>query len=378
MRVTKVKTFVYCPNRNWVFVKLETDEGITGWGETTIIGQEQSVEACIRDLAVYLVGRDPRHIELHWTTMLRNSWFRPSLVITSAMSALEIAMWDILGKSLDAPVYQLLGGPCRKKLKVYLNDWTGDSPEIDDIIASARRCVDQGAAALKWDPLWRCDVYPGEAQFRRAVRNVALLREAVGEDVELMVDCCGRLSPENAARFAQEIEPYSITWLEEPIPTDADVSALLTVTGATTIPVCVGERIATRRGFTSILENRAAGVLNPDPGHAGGILETKKIADMADAYYIPVNPHNCGGPVLNAANMHIGATIPNFLIHEFFASDMPHFERIIKDGFPVVKDNCLEVSDRPGLGVELDEAALSGKPFKRFDRSGMWAPNFDS
>ena len=378
MRIASMETFVYSPNRNWVFVKLQTDEGIYGWGESTLLGQGLTVEACIKDLADYLIGRDPRLIELHSSTMLRNSWFRPSIVISSALSAVEIAMWDILGKSLGAPVHALLGGACRRELPVYLNDWNAGCTDLDDIPAFAGRAVASGASALKWDPLPLCDLYPPQERLERAAQNVRDVRQAVGDEVKLMIDCLGRLSPENAASLARSVEECRLFWLEEPIPPDASIEEYAVVAAATNAPICIGERIASRRGFKAVLESRVAGVINPDPGHSGGILETKKIADMADAYYIPVNPHNCGGPVLNAANMHIGACIPNFLIFEHFVSDLPHFERIIKEGFPVFRNNALQVSDLPGLGIDLDETELRKSSFKRFDRNGMWPPHYDS
>jgi len=378
MRITSLETFVYSPNRNWLFVKLETDEGIYGWGETTLLGQELTVETCVKDLGAYLIGRDPRLIELHFSTMLRNSWFRPSIIILSAISAVEMAMWDILGKSLNAPVHALLGGACRRELPIYLNDWNAGCATLEDVPAAAERAVAEGAKALKWDPLPLCDLYPPIERLDRAAQNVRDVRQAVGDKVKLMIDCLGRLSPENAARLAREVEECRLFWFEEPIPPDASIEEYAVVAAATNAPVCIGERIASRRGFKPVLENRVAGVINPDPGHSGGILEARKIADMADAYFIPVNPHNCGGPILTAANMHIGATIPNFLIYEHFISDWPHFKRIVKSGLPDIVDHNLQVNDLPGLGIDLDEEELRKSPYTRFGREGMWEPGYDS
>ncbi|MFC2008963.1 mandelate racemase/muconate lactonizing enzyme family protein [Chloroflexota bacterium] len=378
MHITSLETFVHCPNRNWTFVKLQTDEGIYGWGETTILGHEQTVEACIKDLGAYLIGRDPRLIEMHFSTMLRNSWFRPSIIILSAISAVEMAMWDILGKSLDAPVHALLGGACRRELPVYLNDWNADCATLEEVPAAARRAVAAGAKALKWDPLPLCDLYPPVERLERAARSVREVRQAVGDNVKLMIDCLGRLSPENAARLARDVEECKLFWFEEPIPPDGSIDEYAVVAAATNAPICIGERIASRRGFKAVLENRVAGVINPDAGHSGGILEARKIADMADAYFIPVNPHNCGGPVLTAANMHIGATIPNFLIYEHFISDMPHFKRIVKSGLPDISTSEVKVNDLPGLGIDLDEEELRKGTFKRFSLEGMWPPNYDS
>ena len=310
--------------------------------------------------------------------MLRNSWFRPSIIILSAISAVEMAMWDILGKSLNAPVHALLGGACRRELPIYLNDWNAGCATLEDVPAAAERAVAEGAKALKWDPLPLCDLYPPIERLDRAAQNVRDVRQAVGDKVKLMIDCLGRLSPENAARLAREVEECRLFWFEEPIPPDASIEEYAVVAAATNAPVCIGERIASRRGFKPVLENRVAGVINPDPGHSGGILEARKIADMADAYFIPVNPHNCGGPILTAANMHIGATIPNFLIYEHFISDLPHFRKIVKSGLPEFSTSEVKINDLPGLGVDLDEEELRKGTFKRFGREGMWKPGYDS
>jgi len=378
MRITSLETFIHCPNRSWTFVKLQTDEGIYGWGETTLLGHELTVEACIKNFGNYLIGRDPRLIELHFSTMQRNAWFRPSIITLSAISAVEMAMWDILGKSLNAPVHALLGGACRRELPIYLNDWNSDCATLEDVPAAAERAVAGGARALKWDPLPLCDLYPPVERLRRAAQSVRDVRQAVGDDVKLMIDCLGRLSPENAASLARSVEECKLFWFEEPIPPDASVEEYAVVAAATNAPICIGERIASRRGFKAVLENRVAGVINPDAGHSGGILEARKIADMADAYFIPVNPHNCGGPVLTAANMHIGATIPNFLIYEHFISDLPHFKKIVKSGLPEFSTSEVKVNDLPGLGIDLDEEELRKGAFKRFGFEGMWPPNYDS
>ena len=374
MKVTAVKTFIYRPTWNWLLVKVETDEGIYGWGEGTTQAHEKDVEACIHNLADYLVGKDPRDIELHWSTMFRNAYWRPSFIITSAMSALDMALWDILGKSLNAPVCRLLGGPVRDRMPVYHNGWWFPAKSTDDYVWLAEREVkERGARALKWDPFWGCDVFTtSEEDIRRVLDNVARVRRAVGDDVQLMLDCHSRLTTKGAIRFANAVREFNPAWFEEPLPTDAAVEDLAAVNAATDIVILTGERVVTRWGFRDYFEKRACDAINPDPCHAGGISEMKKIGEMANAYYVAFSPHSAGGPVMVAANLHVEACAPNFTIHEFFAVDPPFYEEILREPFAALLDECIELPQRPGLGVDINEEALSSRPYRYHDMSSFW------
>ena len=375
MKVTGVKTYLYHGHFNWLLVKLETDEGIEGWGEATTQSSELATQAQVHTIGEnYLIGKDPRQIELHVSTLLRNSYWKPSFVIYSAISGLEIAMWDILGKSLNVPVYTLLGGACHPRLKMYHNGWWFGAKSFDDYARLAKDMADKGARALKFDPMQGMDTFIDTKQFNRTVEAVRLVREAVGDDVELMIDVHGRLSPDNAIRLAKALEPYRPYWWEEPIPTDASLDDLARVARSINIPVVAGERLYTRWGFRDLFEKRAAAIINPDIAHVGGILEAKKIADMAHAYYVSVNPHDASGPVLTAASIQMEAATPNFLIHEFFSIDIPFYEEVLKDPFPVITDNnYIELPTKPGLGIEIDESALSKRPYKYVDLGAFWA-----
>jgi len=374
MQVTQIRTYIYRASWNWLFVKLETDEGIDGWGEATTQGATKATEAAVHEVGDnYLIGKDPRQIELHFSTMLRNSYWRPSLILYSAISGLEMAMWDILGKSLNVPVYTLLGGACNPRLKLYHNGWWFGAKSHRDYARLAIETVDKGARGLKFDPLQGCDLFIDREQAKQVVEAIRLVREAVGDDVELMIDVHGRLSPDNSIRVAREVEQYRPFWWEEPIPTDASVEDTAKVAHSINIPVVIGERIYTRWGFRDVFEKRAATAINPDIAHQGGILETKKIADMAHAYYVGITPHSAGGPVLTAASMQLEAASPNFLIHEFFSPDMPYYKETVKDPFPIIKDDLIELPTKPGLGIELNEDALAKRPYKYFDLGALWA-----
>ena len=374
MKVTNVKTFMYRAAWNWLFVKLETDEGITGWGEaTTPSAANKATEAAIRELGEnYLIGKDPRQIALHFNTMLRNSYWRPSLVICSAISGLEIAMWDILGKSLNAPIYSMLGGICNARLKTYHNGWWFEAKSYEDYAPLAKEVVNKGAKALKFDPMQGCDNFVDRQQIKQVIKAIRLVREAVGDDIELLIDVHGRLSPDNSMRLAREVEEYRIYWWEEPIPTDASVDDLAKVASSINIPVVVGERMSNRWSFRDIFDKRAAVIINPDLAHTGGILETKIIADMAHAYHIGVSPHNASGPIVSAASLQLEATLSNFLYHEYFSPDAPYYWEITREEFPIVKGEYTEVPTKPGLGIELSEKALEKRPYRYFDFGALW------
>jgi len=378
MKITGIKTFIYHANWNWLFVKLDTDEGITGWGEASTQGHNKVVEAAIHQLAGYLVGKDPRQIQLHWSTMFRNAYWRPSFIKSSALSGVEMAMWDITGKILGTPVYNLLGGACYPRLKVYRNGWWFPARSLDEDVELAKKEVDNGAKALKWDPLLGLDVFATRDQLNRVAEHTRQVREAVGDEVELMIDAHGRLSPENAIYLAREIEECKITWYEEPIPTDASMDDLARVANSIKIPICVGERWDNRWRFRDLFEKHCAAIINPDVGHTGGILEMKSIADMAHAYYVGVTGHSSSGPVVAAASIQVGAVMPNLVIHEVFSPDLPFFDRILKEPFPLIKDGFQELPTKPGLGVEINEEALAERPYVYQDVGGLWdAPKGD-
>jgi len=220
MKITGVKTYLYKPTWNWLFVKIETDEGIYGWGEATTQSLEKPIEACIHNLAEYLIGKDPRDIELHWSTMFRNSYWRPTFVVTSAMSGIDMALWDILGKSLGAPVYRLLGGAVRPSMKVYHNGWWFAANSTDDYVTLAEKEVkEKGAKALKYDPFWGTDVFTAtEADIKKVLDNIARVRKAVGDDVAIHLDCHSRMTTNGAIRFARAVRGTILPGLRSPCP----------------------------------------------------------------------------------------------------------------------------------------------------------------
>lgn len=376
MKITEIKTFPFrCGWRDWLFLKVYTDEGISGLGESGLAVYERSVSDLIHDLEGYLVGKDPRQIELHWNTIYRDSYWQPSVTLLSALGGIEMALWDILGKSLNVPVYTLLGGACHPRIKVYNNAWYLSARSLEDYAKLAQQAVAQGFRHLKWDPFWGYDIFIDGDQMRRAKECVRIVREAVGDEVELLIEMHGRFSPDTAIRIARELEEYNPYWIEEPIPPNCTVDALAKVSASTRIPVASGERISTRWGYWDVLNKQAVSVIQPDIICCGGILETKKIAAMAQVHYIGVAPHSASGPALAAASIHLDACTPNFLIQEFFFPDQAAYGEILKEHFLVPKDGFIELPKTPGLGLELDEEAVSKQPFqyrRGTTLSGLW------
>jgi galactonate dehydratase len=356
LEITKLETM--CVDPRWLFLKMHTDEGLVGYGEPIVEGRALVVERAVRELERYLVNKDPFRIEHHWQAMYRGAFYRGGPVLTSAISGVEQAMWDILGKKLKVPIYQLLGGACRDKIRVYAHVG-GRTPE--EAAKNALEKVEQGFTGLKTGLFGSVRIVDTFAVVKKAVEVFKAMRQAVGDDVDIGIDCHGRLSPAMAVRMAKALEPYYPMFLEEPcLPENVDT--MVTVARSTSIPIATGERLFTKWGFREVLEKQAASILQPDLCHAGGILECKKIAAMAETYYAAVAPHNPLGPISLAACIQLDACTPNFLIQE----QVTLGEGYLKKPF-VLKDGYIETPTEPGLGIELDDELVKEKIY-----DGTW------
>ena len=371
MRITGVRTFLFnAAWRNWVFVKVETDEGLYGWGEASLEGYELAVEAAIKTMSEYFLNKDPLEIERHWNTVYRNSYWRPSIVIVSALAGIEIALWDIMGKYFNVPVYKLLGGSFRTKIRAYNNGWYLNAKKPDDYARAAKETVASGFKHLKWDPFWPSDLFIEPEEISRAKECIRTVREAVGSEINLLIECHGRFSPDMAIRIAREIEEFKPYFLEEPVPPD-NIDACVRVAQSIKIPVATGERLCTHWSARPLLEKNGAAILQPDIIHIGGILEAKKLAAMASAYYIPIAPHSASGPVLSAASVHVDASTPNFLIQEFFLPDKYLYDEILEEPFLFPSKGFFSLPTKPGLGIDIKEATLAKRPYQYRDL-GAW------
>ena len=342
--------------RNYMFVKVETDEGITGWGEAT--SGPMAVATMVEEFGEQLIGKDPGRIEQHWQTLYHHFHVRGGVVQMSAISGIEIALWDIKGKALGAPVYELLGGPMRDRIWCY-GRWDGATPEL--AVERALSFTEQGITALKGDPFDHRGLFiPIEAE-RLAIRKLEAVREAVGDDVELLVEVHGRLAPSDAIRIGNAMEPYRPFVYEEPVPPQ-NIDALQRVAEAVSIPIATGERLYTKWDYADLLSRQIVAMIQPDIVQGGGILELKKIAAMAEAHYVGFQPHNPYGPLCTIASLHLDACVPNFMIQE--GGIHPWFQDVCFDGFPRQKDGFLPLPQGPGLGIEIDEAWIESHPWR--------------
>jgi galactonate dehydratase len=347
LKITKLETFLVQPR--WLFLKIHTNAGITGLGEPITEGRALTCAQAVKEVEPYLVGKDPRAVVHHWQAIYRHAFYRGGPILTSALSGIDMALWDIKGKALGVPVYELLGGPTRNKVRVYSHARTPDTMRED---------MAKGFTAFKTGPAKRRGVSryvdtPRDVAY--AVAKFAELRKTVGDDIDIGIDFHGAIAPATAKLLIKGLEPYSPMFVEEIINCqNHDIMA--EIARGTHLPVATGERVFTKWGFREVLEKKAATILQPDLCHAGGITEVRLIAGMAEAYYATVAPHNPLGPISLAAGIQIAASIPNFLIQEQVSLG----EGYLKKPFAVSK-GYVDIPTAPGLGIELDENAMANK-----------------
>ena len=331
MKIEDLRTFLVDAGRtSWVFVKLYTNTGLEGVGEATLEWRESTLIESIRETGRFLIGQDPFRTEWLIETLNRDSYWRTGAVFRSALSALEAALLDIKGKALGVPVYELLGGKQRDRLACYGNGWFAGARTPEDYAAKARTAVELGFTALKWDPFGSAYLDMDRAQRRQTIALVEAVRDAVGPDIDLMIEVHGRLNAPTAIAMARELERFAPRWFEEPLPPES-IDALAEVRAKSPIPIATGERYFEPERFLELINKRAVDVLQPDVGHVGGMLEAKKIAGLAHMRYLPVAPHNPTGPVMNAMTIHLAASIPNFHILETIAVDVPWRKEIVRE-----------------------------------------------
>jgi galactonate dehydratase len=348
--------------RNLTFVVVRTDEGIEGVGEVRMINHTDALLGYLAEAVPnHVLGADPFEIEDLVGRMMRNDYARAGQIAMSGIACIETACWDIVGKALDQPVYRLLGGAVRDRIKAYANGWYTVERTAEEFHAAARRVVDRGYRALKLDPFgagaWELTV---EEQ-RHSLELVEAVRDAVGADVEILIEMHGRFTPSQAIRLARELEPFAPSWIEEPVPPD-NLKALRKVADQVSLPIATGERIHVRHEFRELFELQAADVVQPDLTMCGGINETRKIASWAESYYVLVAPHNVGGPVSTAAALHLAAATPNFKIQEHFNDFSEAFVKEAAPGNPEIDDGFFPLPDGPGLGVTIDEDVIAEHP----------------
>ncbi|MHB8902227.1 MAG: galactonate dehydratase [Thermoguttaceae bacterium] len=346
LKITRLETFLVKPR--WLFLKIHTDAGIVGLGEPILEGRAKTCAAAVEEIAPYLVGKDPRRVVHHWQAIYRHAFYRGGPILTSVLSGIDQALWDIKGKALGVPVYELLGGPTRDRVRVYHH---ASTPE------RIREGLQRGFTAFKAGPgeLARSGRIENKATVDQVAENFAALREAGGPEADIAVDFHGAVSPQTARLYIKALEPYQPLFIEEPVACQ-DVDILADIARGTHLPIAAGERVFTKWGFRELLEKRAASILQPDLCHAGGITECRIIAGMAEAWYAMIAPHNPLGPISLAAGIQLAAAIPNFLCQEQVSLG----DGYLKQPFQV-ENGYIPLPAGPGLGIELDDEALADK-----------------
>jgi galactonate dehydratase len=359
--------------RDFLVCRVRTDEGLVGIGEPYPVGPNDAVAAVIADFATWLLGRDPRDISGIWHHLYAHSRFPGGSVVNAAISGIEHALWDVSGKAAGLPVYRLLGGRCRDRIRVY-QSCGGDTPQA--CAESALHLVETyGYTALKMAPHPPgAERMPWPAVVRGAAARLAAVRDAVGPDVEIGLDPHARIfEPIRALQLAEALKPFDPFFLEEPLRPE-NVAALATFKRTCPVPVATGEMLYTTFGFRELLEQQAADIIQPDVCICGGLLELKKIAALAEAHYVTVAPHNPTGPIATAVNVHFAASTHNFLVLEYHPDDAGPRADLLRR--PVaLKDGYLEIPETPGLGVELNEDAIPHRPIRNWRRGAPLRPD---
>jgi len=347
LRITRLETFLVKPR--YLFLKIHTDEGIIGLGEPVVEGRARTCATAIEEMGPWLIGKDPRNVVHHWQAIYRHAFYRGGPILTSALSGVEQALWDIKGKLLGVPVYELLGGPTRDRIRVYAH--VGQNPAL------LRQRKQQGFTAFKTGVKnsTQSGVVASQKFVEEAAEAFGALREAGGKDIDIGIDFHGAITPQNAKLLIKALEPYQPMFVEEPVQCQ-NVDLMAEIARGTHLPIATGERIFTKWGFREILAKGAATILQPDLCHAGGIFEARLIAGMAEAHYATIAPHNPLGPISLAAGLQLAASIPNFLCQEQVTLGAGYIKTPFK-----VENGYVKIPEGPGLGIELDENQIADK-----------------
>ncbi len=366
MKISRVRPLVLgAPWRNLTFVVVETDEGLSGVGEVRMLNRTDALLGYLAEAAPnYVLGQDPFNREHIVRSMYLNDFGRVGEIVMSGIAAIETACWDIAGKALNQPVYRLMGGAVRDKIKAYANGWYTVERTPEEFAKAARRVVEKGYQAAKLDP-FGAGFY--ELERKEKLRSIALVeavRGAVGPDFDIFIEMHGRFNPATAIEIARELEPFRPGWIEEPVPPE-NLRALKKVAEAIHLPIATGERLHTRFECRELFELQACDIVQIDPSHFGGISEARKLAAWAESYYMLMAPHNVGGPVSTAATLHLDACTPNFKIQEHFNDFADAWVKDAVEEYPEVVDGYFSLPDKPGLGVTLREDFIAEHPRQR-------------
>ncbi|RHS26280.1 galactonate dehydratase [Clostridium sp. AM30-24] len=366
MKITNIKTFnVFTYRTNFVFIKIETDEGVSGIGEGTLEYKEHALLGAIEDIKRVLIGQDPREVERIDHELYRDSYWRVGPVLQSALSAVDIALWDIKAKICGVPVYEMLGGKVRESIRMYANVWFAGAKTPEEFAQAAKKAVSLGITALKWDPFGKAYMNISSAELHRSLEIVEAVRGAVGKNVDLLIEGHGRFDIATGIKIANELKTFAPMFFEEPTPPD-NLDALAEVHRKSPVPIAGGERIYSLNQFREFLEKGCADYAQPDVSHCGGISAIRKMAAMAETCYIALAPHNPSGPVANAATLHLAASLTGFRILEICLTDVS-WRRELTNERVVFDRGQIYIPEGVGLGLELNEENCRKYPFQPVD-----------
>lgn len=368
MKISQIETLIiFAQWRNWVLVKVSTDEGLVGFGEATVEGREKTVAEAVNDLSRRLQGKNPLDIEALYQLMVRASFWRGGIILSSAISGIEQALWDLAGQYYSTPVYRLLGGACRERVRVYASGWIRPQDRSpDQLVERAREIVARGYTALKAPCFLPGDEVVSKGMVDRGIDLISRLREGLGPEIEIMVELHGRFSFDLAMRAIRGLEALDPAWIEEPCGPENPAN-LERFARQTRVPIASGERLFGRYGYLPLIQGRLASVIQPDLCHVGGILEAKKIASLAEVFDLRVAPHNPLSPVSTTACLHFAISTPNFQILELIPDDVPWKDDVFPSPPYRFQEGFLVWEERPGLGLRPDEEAAGEHPYQALD-----------
>jgi len=377
MKITAIETFLAGnPWKNWLFTRVHTDEGIHGTGEGTLNYFAKTVETAVHELKPHILGMSPFQVETITQRLVRDVYTDGAQIHMCAVAAIEIALWDIVGKACNQPVYNLWGGRCQEKLRAYANGWYRGERTAESFHDKAKEVVRRGYTALKFDPFgsdWRVS---SQESFDLAIDIIRAVRAAVGPEVDLLVEGHCRFSAATALRYAEAMAEFKPSWFEEPVH-HQNIAALVEVARRSPVPIATGESFSSKQQFAELLKHDVVSILQPEPLNLGGLYAARKIADMVDAHYGVVAPHCAQGPVCSAACVQLNASLPNFFLHEIFDEFNEPWENRIVTNPVAVKDGYIEISDRPGLGLDLNVEEIAKHPYQPENFLPLFKPGWE-
>jgi galactonate dehydratase len=377
MRITAIDTYIAGnPWKNWLFARVSTDEGIHGIGEGTLNFFTRTVETAIHELKPFVIGLDPFQVETISQRLIRDVYGDGAQIHMCAVSAIEIALWDIIGKACNQPLYNLWGGRCHERLRAYANGWYRGPRTPESFAEKAKAVAARGYTALKFDPFGNAWRMLPRYDFDLSLDIIRAVRDAVGPSMDLLIEGHSRFNVATAVEIAEAIPSFRPAWFEEPVH-HAHVKALVEVARRSPVPIATGESFSTKQQFADLLKHDAVSILQPEPLNLGGLFATRKICDMIDAHYGVVAPHSAQGPVCSAACVQLNASLPNFYIHEIFDEFNETWEEEIVTHPVRVENGYITIPDRPGLGIDLNLEEIAKHPYRQENYLPLFKPGWE-